>query len=51
MLRLSTPSPSSSGANTGSPAISPQTLTGIRAVRLVDDVRRSVRSTAGCVGS
>ena len=51
MLRLSTPRPSSSGANTGSPAISPHTLTGTFRWCASSTMCFSVRITAGCVGS
>ena len=51
MLSPSTPSPSSSGANTGSPAISPHTLTGTPRLCASSTMYFSVRTTAGCVGS
>ena len=51
MLRLSTPRPRRSGAKTGSPAISPQTPTGILRRAASATICRRVRSTAGWVGS
>ena len=47
----SMPNPSNSGANTGSPATSPQTLTPILCLCPSWIIRSSVRKTAQCVGS
>ena len=50
-LNSSTPKPSSSGVITGSPAISPHTLTVILFRRAASTVALINRRIAGCVGS